>query len=372
MHRITYFTLTILCSYNVAAADNKIIGYGYSDAVLPAKNQELFYMGFEVGFDSILGKDAAKKYVQVEKVADGSQMGADTAAMKLISNKNIVALVGFPTSHEALLAARLAKENKIISLTAGSGHSALADFGPMVFSTGESMSLSVKIMIEFIKKNFEMDTGLVISNPDAVFSKNQETVIKKITTEEVRYKLNLEYASLSSTQQLSDKYINMLKTGKIKYIVLTSYPDESAKIMDQLEQTKVDLPIITNSSWNAGDIEYIRRFITKRKSPFYSATPWSKLSKAWQTFEKNVIKFYGRKSTSEMGYGYDVGVAIATVMKRVTEPRTRENMLKAFQSNVCFDNTSAGRLCFDANGGHSDRRIHMVKFTKNDFVEVEQ
>jgi ABC-type branched-subunit amino acid transport system substrate-binding protein len=371
MQNRTQFLAFILMLVGINTfANDKIIGYGYSDAVVAAKNQELFYMGFEVGFNLILGKNASDKYVQVEKSVDGSQMGADRIAKKLLTNKSLVAFVGFPTSHEALIVARIAKQNEMLSITAGSGHSGLANFGNMVYSTGESMGLSVKIMNEFIRKKFSFNRGLVISNPAAVFSINQERVIKDLNENIGSDNLNLEYCSMSEDLKIGDICIENLKSNRYRYIILTSYPDESAKIMDQLDQNKIDLPIITNSSWNTGDIEYIRRYITKRTSAFYSATPWSKNTSAWQSFSKAVYDYYGRLPTNEMGYGYDVGVVIASVIKNIRRPITKQAVIDQFIKMKCFSGTSAGKLCFDTNGGHSDRKIYMLEFKKNRFVEV--
>ena len=124
----------VILAFSSLNAAEKIVGYGFSDAVFPAKNQEMFYMGFECGFEEILGKGAVRKYVMTEKVTDGSQMGAVKAATKLIKDTDIALIVGFPTSHEALLAAPVAKSAGLLSIYAGAGHSDLAKFGDLVFT----------------------------------------------------------------------------------------------------------------------------------------------------------------------------------------------------------------------------------------------
>lgn len=362
---VTELIITLASCTSLAAK----IGYGFSDAVLPAKNQELFYMGFEAGVGEVLGISNLKNTIDLVRITDGSQLGAVKAAEQLLANKEVVIMVGFPTSHEALLAAPLFKQNDVLSFFAGAGHSSLANFGELINTTGESMSLSIETTLEYIKNNYIEKMGLVISNPKAVFSKNQEDSLKKKISSTQVFK-KLQFANLNSNLTLDSYTLNTLKRGQFDYLILTPYADESVHFLEQLEKAEIDIPIITNSSWTTGDVEYIRRFLSRRRSEVISTMLWSKKSKDWKLFERKIIKLYGRTPTSEMAYGYDVGIISAALLKRTKPPITKTSITETYAKTRCFDGTSVGRLCFTNRGGHAQRKIQLVKFTINGYEEI--
>lgn len=366
MHNSIAMFVVTLVSYGSLAAQ---IGYGFSDAVLPAKNQELFYMGFEAGAGEVLGTSNLKNAISLVRITDGSQLGAVKSAKQLLAIKEVVMMAGFPTSHEALLVAPLFIENGILSFFAGAGHSSLANFGEIINTTGESMSLSVDTTLNYIKNIYFEKNGLVISNAKAVFSKNQEDSLKsKITKTSLSSKI--QFANLNSNLKLESNILTALKEGHFNYLILTPYADESVHLLEQLEKSGIDIPIITNSSWTTGDVEYIRRFLSRRKSSVVSTMLWSKKSKDWKLFERKIMKLYGRTPTSEMAYGYDVGIISATLIKKTKPPVTKVSVAKTFSKVKCFEGTSVGRLCFDNNGGHALRKMHLVRFTINGYEEL--
>jgi hypothetical protein len=164
-----YLAIVPLFCYGEEQA-KPLIGYGSSDAVLPAKNQELFYMGFSLGFQNTVKNKNSTSLVSTKQISDNSQLGAIQSVNQLIED-GVKVLVGFPTSHEALLVGKLVKDKGILTIFCGAGHSDLGTFGHSVYTTGESMSYGVDKMMEFISENFKGKKGAIISNPYAVFSK---------------------------------------------------------------------------------------------------------------------------------------------------------------------------------------------------------
>ncbi|PIR26933.1 MAG: hypothetical protein COV43_00030 [Deltaproteobacteria bacterium CG11_big_fil_rev_8_21_14_0_20_42_23] len=273
------------------------IGYGSSDAVLPGKNQELFFMGFDTGMQTTLKERTLNEVLITNHVWDSSQLGAMRSANYLVS-QGVVALIGFPTSHEALLVSKVAKENKMLGFFAGAGHADLAKMGSLIYTTGESMKYSVESTLGFIKKHFPSGRGVLIVNPYAVFSKNQEDTFVDLMKDSKNRNIEMVPMYLRSDLKLSSEDIKRLKNLKIDYLCLTPYADESVRLMEQMEREDLEFPLISNSSWTTGDIEFIRRFLTNRKSPVYSATLWLKGSSESKKFESVIRERYGKEPTS--------------------------------------------------------------------------
>ncbi len=349
-----------------------LFGYGSSDAVIPAKDQELFFTGFEAGFEETFKGKIPSTLLALEHVYTGSQLGAAEGAQKLLQ-KGVKALIGFPTSHEALLVAKLAQEAKTFALFPAASHSALADFGPFVYSTGESMESGVRKALSFINKQFSGRQGFIIYSPYAVYSKDQKDIFERLARLPEYKDLSLEFAALNADLMLSPEELSKLKNGRTSYIYLTQYASEATAVMGQLQAQHIDLPIITNSSWLTGDIEFVRRYLTPRKSPLYSVGVWLKGSPQSKRFERVIRRRYGIEPTPEIAYGFDVGTVIAKIYLDVRSEKdiTSEMLRKAFVKRRCFDGTSSGGLCFGPSGGHAQRAVQFVKFTKKGFVTIE-
>ncbi len=364
------FTSIVALQVDAAPLGAPIIGYGSSDAVLPAKNQELFYMGFELALRSTLDKRYGHDVLGISQVSDGSQLGAVRAAKELVA-RGAKFLVGFPTSHEALLASEVTSKVPMLFIASGAGHEKLGKMGNYVFSTGESMDYSVGTTMDFISSKFKNQKGLVVSNPRAIFSLNQAETARRIKEKSDGKLLpNLEFADVDAQSRLSEDVIKRVKNGNFKYLFLTMYADESAHLLQQLEDRGIDLPIVSNTSWTTGDVMFLLRMLTKRKSETFSAALWVEGSPESAPMENLVKQTYGRKATAEIAYGFDLGVIVAKTMNGVKGQSSAEKIQKSFLEQRCFTGLSSGKLCFHPEGGHADRKIYFVKFQKDHFIPL--
>ncbi|MEZ4816109.1 MAG: ABC transporter substrate-binding protein [Bdellovibrionota bacterium] len=353
-------------SYSAINTPELVIGYGSSDAVLPQKSQELWYRGFRLGYE----KFAKKPHRVIEKhIITGEKLGAIEAANFLIQN-NASLIIGFPTSHEALLTSQVVnKKTSIVSIYAGAGHAKLGSFGSNILTTGESMDLSVSTVVDFIVHTLKFKKGVVISNPHAVFSVNQVENLKQNLKDYLgKSKLDLTHVEMDKKQTISST--DLVKIKNADFIWMTQYADESSIIMSQLEQNKIDKPIITNSSWSTGDIEFIRRFLVNKKTPTYSFALWLPHTRASLEFNSLIKQIYNQSPTSEIAYGYDIGVITAELSNRVRKYPNLKTFKAALNFNRCFNNTSVGKICFPITGGHASRKITPTIFSRNEFKEI--
>ena len=155
------------------------IGYGSSTAIITAKIQEGFLMGFELGIRKILGLEKARQIVRVNQVSSSSQLGALQSASELV-RQNVASLFGFPGSHDALLAGDALATLDLMAMFPGCNHNGLRELGPDVYTTGHSMDVEVESLLTFIERNFPGKRALVIINPTAAPSFKSRSHISKV------------------------------------------------------------------------------------------------------------------------------------------------------------------------------------------------
>lgn len=349
------------------------VGYGSSDAVYSAKNQEYFYMGFSFAMERFLEeryKSELSNILVSEQLSDKKQLSAIRAAKKLISS-DVVALTGFPTSHEALLVAPLAKENDILFISAAAAHSKISEYGPNVYTLGESVLKSKIELINFIKNKLNNpNQGVLITDKQAVFSVNQSNLLIE-TNQKSSKPLSFSNLLLNSEKVLSKNNIESIKNGKYDFIILTTYADDSVKFLEQLISYNINIPIIANSSWTIGNIEMVRRLLVKYKGEIFCVSSVVKGIDTAQTFEKSYLESYGKQPETEMYYGYDLGVIVSKVMNSLKGNVTRKDFINTFSEIRCFEGLTTGNVCFPEGGGHVLRQIHWLKFNKlNGFKKV--
>ncbi len=240
---------------------------------MPAKNQEAFFSGFELGVKEILGEKKTKEVLTVEQIVNGSPTSS-LKSLKTLKDRNVKIIVGFPTSHEAVQVAKTTFQDGFLTIFASAGHSSLSEFGPTVFTTGESMKAYVADTSNLIQNRFKDQNGIFIYNLQSLFSMNQKNEFEKYFLESKENKISVDFVSLNADLKLDPAHVVQLKKGKYQYMFLSSYADESAGILNQLDTEKIDIPIISNSSWTTGDIELIRRIISEKKAPIITSAVW--------------------------------------------------------------------------------------------------
>ncbi len=366
-----YSLILLATSMMANSAIAAVIGYGSSNAVLPSKNQEFVYMGFELGILQHVSEKAFTELVEIRQSSNGKQLEAQNVARDLIKGGARL-LIGFPTSHEALLTTKIARENNVMAVFAGASHSDLATMGPMVYTTGESMEYAVRSTLDFIQKRFPSRKGALIGNPFAVFSKNQDDHYLKLLQEPTYSNMSIDHLTIRSDTSLSPESLEKLQTNHYAYLIITPYADESGKILSQLEKQGIDLPLIANSSWTTGDVDLIRRFLTHKREPAYCSSFTSPTkSKDYRKFSALFFSRFGKSPTAESSYGYDLGLLIGKLLKQTGKNPSAEDFRLALLKNPCVENTSSGKFCFPGNGGHAIRKLNMLKFNKQGFKSIE-
>ena len=369
--RLFILIISVIMTTEVVALSKPIIGYGSSDAVYPSKNQEFFYMGFLLGFNLRIKKQLDRDFLAVKAIKNQDPFGALYSA-RYLKSQGVDLLVGFPTSHEALLVAGFAAENKLLFISAAASHSDLVKFGPLIHTIMPSTQQITQHLLKFIEKKAGQEKGLIISNPGDLYSMNHHRMVFDLMDKNHSLRVNLKPAYLNDQLRLNERYIEMIRSNEIQYLYITSYTTKSVKLLEQLNECGIDLPIFTTTSWTIGDIEYLRRLLWMIKSKVYSVSLWSTASDAFRDFTRTARKIYGNVTSSEMAAGYDLGIVVAETINHVKGTIDKESIKNAFMKMDYVDGTSCGRIYINKKGGHAKRKIQIVEFDlQKGFVDAE-
>lgn len=363
---IALIAFTLLTS-NFSWSINKLIGYGSSTAVISSKIQEGFLMGYQLGFDFILGENKSLDIVNIIQDTSGSPLGAKKVFNTLIE-QGAIAITGFAGSHDSMLVSERAKELGLLTIFIDSGHSGLGLRGPNVLTTGLPMKNGLEKAFAFIKKQFPKKKGLILINPSAVFSVDQYNLLKMIKS--VDTELSFEFGMLNKQLKLDSQDLIKLKNKEYSYVFLTPYPEELIPSLNQFASELIDIPYVTGGSWGTAEPDILRRFLVNKKAPVFMIAEWIRGTPDSELFERIAEKKYGKAAVAEVVFGFEVGEIIAQIVKRVKGPLTKESLISALNQDRCFFTHTVGKLCFPKEGGHATRPVQLTRFTKDGFVRI--
>ncbi len=327
------------------------VGFGSTTSVASRSFQENVYLGFEAGMHKTLGKEKTDAFVVASQLTDKSPLSATRSAETLLKN-GAIGLVGFPTSHDALLAADVARKAGVLSFFAGAAHRDLAKKGPLVYSTGGSMDSLFDSLFIFLKRTFPQKRGLAVVSPFNAFSMNQEaTLLEKTKAPDASLPL-LDLRRLTKAQVLSNEDLAQVKAKTYDYLYLTLYPEDLPALLSQLTAAKIDLPMVSVSG---ADPSVLERFLANMKSPFYLGSSYDPRTLAARHLDQQMLKQFKVKANPELGMGYDLGIVVGTILSRVSGPLTKQSFIDAFNKDRCFTGivrSVDGKVCFPQGGGH--------------------
>lgn len=342
------------------------IGYGYS-YVMTSK-QELVYMGFLIGLKKTIKKNFHRKNVILKKSTEKSAMDPYYIA-KYLQKKSDIFVVGFPTSHEALMAASALKGQNKIFISAAAKSSKLNEIGPNIFSVNSSNDDSVNSSLSFLQNKLKLKNGVMISNPHNAFSDNLDSIYRKKIKNNKKFKI--ETILTDKKGDLTEEQLKKLRKTSNEFIIINTYVQKSHHILEYLKNLKKKVPIIANSSWAIDGIQEIKRFLSETDLEIYGFEVITKSSKEYALLKSYAKKEYGVDVAPHLVYGFDLGVVVASILNRINGPITYQNALKTIKQNPCFFNTTANKLCLSKNGGTAFRTTTIGRFDKTrGFVKI--
>jgi branched-chain amino acid transport system substrate-binding protein len=279
--------------------------------------------GIELAFEEINKKggiDGKKlKLVKVDNKSDAAE--ATNGAIKLISQDQVVAIIGASTSTNTLAQVQVAQDNKVPLITPTGTNPTITNkdgkVNEYVFRTCFIDPFQGTVAAKFALDELKVKNAAVIIDTSSDYSKGLASAFKK-SFEENGGKIVGEEAYVAKDTDFRAT-LTRIKSSNPEFIFLPGYYEEVGLIVKQARELGINVPIMGGDGWDsptlveiAGPEALNNTFITNH----YSANdPDEKI----QSFVKAFKEKYNKTPDGFAALGYDTAYFIADAIKRAGE-----------------------------------------------------
>ncbi|MGM9925115.1 MAG: ABC transporter substrate-binding protein [Bacillus sp. (in: firmicutes)] len=278
------------------------------------------YEGLELAVEEINKEGIDGKKIEIVKVDNKSEASESTsAALKLISQDQVHAIVGAATSGNTIAQIQIAQDNKIplITPTGTSPELTIKDgkLNDYIFRTCFIDPFQGNVAANFASNELKAKKAAIYLDSASDYSKGLAAAFAeqfkknggKIVAEEAFVAKDTDFRAT----------LTRLKSAKPDFIFLPGYYEEVGLIVKQAREAGLDVPFMGGDGWDspklveiAGKEALNNTFITNHYS---SGDPSEKI--------QNFVKSYGEKYSGKSpdafnALGYDTGYYLADAIKR--------------------------------------------------------
>ncbi|WP_397539570.1 ABC transporter substrate-binding protein [Rummeliibacillus pycnus] len=286
--------------------------------------------------------------VNIELVTEdsaGKQEQALSSAQKLMSDNNIVALLGPTLSTEFKVVAQEADINGISIMGTSTTAEGIPQIGDYVFRNSIPEALAIPASMEKVVSKTGAKKVAIIYGNDDVFTKSGYDTMKKEAE-----KMGLDIVTTETFQKGQSDYnaqLTKIKSKKPDFILASALYNEGAVIMDQARKMGIDVPFVGGNGFNSPEVIKIAG---DAANGLVVATPWFGDSKEQKVvdFNNKYKEAYGKLPDQFAAQAYDALYIYADALKRAGEA-DREAFHKALAETKDFEGI-LGKFSFDKEG----------------------
>jgi branched-chain amino acid transport system substrate-binding protein len=275
--------------------------------------------GLELAFEEINKEGINGKELKLVKVDNKSEAAeATNGAIKLISQDQVVAIVGAATSTNTLAQVQVAQDNKVPLITPTGTNPTITNkdgkVNDFVFRTCFIDPFQGTVAAKFALDELKVKSAAVLIDTASDYSKGLASAFKK-SFEENGGKIVAEEAYVAKDTDFRAT-LTRIKSANPEFIFLPGYYEEVGLIVKQARELGINVPIMGGDGWDsptlveiAGPEALNNTFITNH----YSANdPDSKI----QEFVKAFKAKYNKTPDGFAALGYDTAYFLADAIKR--------------------------------------------------------
>ncbi|MEH7374473.1 ABC transporter substrate-binding protein [Neobacillus drentensis] len=289
-----------------------------------------------------------KGEVNIELVTEdsaGKQEQALTAAQKLMSDDDIVALLGPTLSTEMNVVGPEADLNGIPIMGTSTTAVGIPQIGDYVFRNSLPESLAIPASIKKAVDKFDVKKVAILYGNDDVFTKSGFDTMKKQAE-----KMGLEVLTIETFQKGQSDYnaqLTKIKGLNPDLILCSALYNEGAVIMDQARKMGIEVPFVGGNGFNSPQVIEIAG---KASDGLIVATPWfaEKDDPKVQDFVKKYEAAYSKKPDQFAAQAYDALYIMAEALKNAGEA-DRDKLRDALAKIKNLDGV-LGKFSFDKDG----------------------
>lgn len=286
--------------------------------------------------------------VNIELVTEdsaGKQEQALSAGKKLMSDQDIVALLGPTLSTEFQVVAPEADMSGISIMGTSTTAEGIPQIGNYVFRNSIPEALAIPAAMEKVVAKTKAKKVAIIYGNDDVFTKSGYDTMKKEAE-----KMSLEVVTTETFQKGQSDYnaqLTKIKSKKPDFILASALYNEGAVIMDQARKMGIDVPFVGGNGFNSPQVIEIAG---DAANGLVVATPWfgDSTDQKVVDFNKKFKDEYGKLPDQFAAQAYDALYIYADALKRAGQA-DREAFHKALAKTKDF-NGILGRFSFDKEG----------------------
>lgn len=300
--------------------------------------------GFKLAQKEI-NKEGKVKIDLVIEDSVGKQEQALSAAQKLMSDDEIVALLGPTLSTEMNVVGPEADLNGIPIMGTSTTAVGIPQIGEYVFRNSIPESLAIPAAMKKAVEKYDVKKVALLYGNDDVLTKSGYDTMK----EEVE-KMGLEVVTTQTFQKGQSDYnaqLTKIKSLKPDLILASALYNEGAVIMDQARKLGITIPFVGGNGFNSPEVINIAG---KAADGLIVATPWfaEKEDPKVQGFIKAYEAEYGKQPDQFAAQAYDALYIYAEALKNAGEA-DRDAFRDALAEIKGFEGI-LGSFSFDKDG----------------------
>ncbi|MFJ8257914.1 ABC transporter substrate-binding protein [Peribacillus asahii] len=300
--------------------------------------------GFKLAQKEI-NKEGKVKIDLVIEDSVGKQEQALSAAQKLMSDDEIVALLGPTLSTEMNVVGPEADLNGIPIMGTSTTAVGIPQIGEYVFRNSIPESLAIPAAMKKAVEKYDVKKVALLYGNDDVLTKSGYDTMK----EEVE-KMGLEVVTTQTFQKGQSDYnaqLTKIKSLKPDLILASALYNEGAVIMDQARKMGITIPFVGGNGFNSPEVINIAG---KAADGLIVATPWfaEKEDPKVQGFIKAYEAEYGKQPDQFAAQAYDALYIYAEALKNAGEA-DRDAFRDALAEIKGFEGI-LGSFSFDKDG----------------------
>jgi branched-chain amino acid transport system substrate-binding protein len=229
---------------------------------------------------------------------------AAAAAQKLISQNNVLAIIGPNASGNAIPAARICEDAKVIMISPWSTNPKTTESKKYIFRSCFIDDFQGQVMAKFARENLKAQTAAVLYDVASEYNKGIAEFFKKFF-ESAGGKV-VAFESYTKDDKDFSSQLTTIKAANPRVLFLPNYYNEVPLQVQQARRLGITCPIIGSDSW--GSAEILRLGGTDLEGCYFSthyapdiATPTA------QKFIKDYEAKYGKKPDDVAALTYDAG-----------------------------------------------------------------
>ncbi len=291
-----------------------------------------------------LGDKAWKITLFVEDNEDKAESAA-AAAQKLITQNNVLAIIGPNASGNAIPAARICEDAKVIMVSPWSTNPKTTEGKQYVFRTCFIDDFQGQVMAKFARDNLKAQTAAVLYDVASEYNKGIAEFFKKFF-EEAGGKV-VAFESYTKGDMDFSSQLTKIKGANPDVLFLPNYYNEVPLQAQQARRLGIACAIIGSDSW--GSEELLRLGGKDLEGCFFSThyAPDIATEKA-QKFIKDYEAKYGKKPDDVAALTYDAGNLLLTAIAQAGVP-DRQKVRDALAAIQEFEGVT-GNLRFKGTG----------------------